>query len=356
MNALNPLAAKPSGHRHWPLNPHRPSFSKPLSSLSFRITPPPPLHHVSHSPVKASSQNSNPKHPNKPRNFPKFQINTSENSNSIPIKATVITTIATAAFFLSGFCFSSRPSIAEPMSPPPTVDTTASDSVTDEEKGKSVEQHEIDELKNLVEIKIKSKNIPEAISILDRLTQLEPDEIEWRLLRAHLYAHNGEFESARKVFDEMLNKDPCCLEACQGLVNVDSQQESSNEELKNTERKIEEAIRLCKENGNSNTDLRDFKMLLAQIQVLEGKYDDALKFYQELEKEEPRDFRPYLCQGLIYTLLSRKSDAEINFEKYRRLVPEGHPYESYFDDNMMATKIYAQKVENERDLKKNLKN
>ncbi|KAK6126137.1 hypothetical protein DH2020_040115 [Rehmannia glutinosa] len=330
MNALNPLAAKPSGHRHWPLNPHRPSFPKPLSSLSFRITPPPPLRHVSHSPVKASSQNSNPKHPNKPRNFPKFQINTSENSNSIPIKSTVITTITAAAFFLSGFCFSSRPSIAEPMSPPPTVDTTASDSVTDEEKGKSVEQHEIDELKNLVEIKIKSKNIPEAISILDRLTQLEPDEIEWRLLRAHLYAHNGEFELARKVFDEMLNKDPCCLEACQGLVNVDSQQESSNDELKNTERKIEEAIRLCKENENTNTDLRDFKMLLAQIQVLEGKYDDALKFYQELEKEEPRDFRPYLCQG--------------------------HPYESYFDDNMMATKVYAQKVENDRDLKKNLKN
>ncbi|GFP83206.1 protein slow green 1 chloroplastic [Phtheirospermum japonicum] len=167
-------------------------------------------------------------------------------------------------------------------------------------------------------------------------------------MRAHLYAHNDEFQLARKVFHEMLNKNPSSLDACQGLVNVDSQEESA-EELKQMEKRIEEAIRLSKENTENTTNLRDFKLLRAQIRVLEGKFDDALNFYKELEKEESGDFRVYLCQVLVYMLLNRKGEAEISLEKYRRLVPEGHLFERYFDDdNLNAAKAYAHKVENER--------
>ncbi|KAL3638264.1 hypothetical protein CASFOL_017635 [Castilleja foliolosa] len=50
--------------------------------------------------------------------------------------------------------------------------------------------------------------------MLDKLTDLEPDEIDWSLLRAHLYAHNGQFQLSRKVFHEMLNKNPSSLDAC----------------------------------------------------------------------------------------------------------------------------------------------
>ncbi|KAI3447655.1 hypothetical protein Pfo_004320 [Paulownia fortunei] len=175
--------------------------------------------------------------------------------------------------------------------------------------------------------------------------ELESEEIEWPMLRAHL-SYSGEFELARKGFNELLKKDPFLVEAYHGLVTVASQEESS-EELRNIERRVEEAMKLCKKE-TTKTDLRDFKLLLAQIRVLEGRYDDALKVYQELEKEEPRDFRPYLCQGIIYTLLRRNSEAEKNFVKYRRLVPKGPPYASYFDDNMTATKIFAQNVDNER--------
>ncbi|KAG8376455.1 hypothetical protein BUALT_Bualt09G0065100 [Buddleja alternifolia] len=357
---MNLTAAK-STRCHPPLNPHRPSLSKPLSSFSFR-TPPPPLPHLSYSPIKASFQN--PKNdPNKPQKFFKFENNKHHTAPPVslipfltPLKATLITTITAAALFFYRFYFHSRPSIAAPISPPSSVETSGTDSIGDEEREKVLEEHlisnpyDIEGLKSLMEIKIKSKKVPEAIEILDKLIDLEADEIEWPMMKAHLYAYNGEFGLAKNGFNELLKRDPFLVEAYHGLVTVVSQEESS-EELRDIERRVEEATTLCKKE-NKKSDLRDFKLLSAQIRVLEGRYDEALKIYQDLVKEEPRDFRPYLCQGIIYTLLRKNGEAEKNFEKYRRLVPKGHPYARYFDDNMIATKVFAQKMENERAMSK----
>ncbi|GJR14020.1 ribonuclease H-like domain-containing protein [Tanacetum coccineum] len=46
--------------------------------------------------------------------------------------------------------------------------------------------------------------------------------------------------------------------------------------------------------------------------------------------------------------VGKSDDAEKMFGKYKRLVLKGHPYTRYFDDNMVATKVFSQKVENER--------
>ncbi|CAI9776805.1 unnamed protein product [Fraxinus pennsylvanica] len=120
--------------------------------------------------------------------------------------------------------------------------------------------------------------------------ELEPDEREWPLLKAHLLAYNREIELARRGFNELLKIDPFRVEAYHGLATAASQEESS-EELEKIEKKVEEAMKLCKKE-NRKSDLRDFKLLFAQIRVIEGNYDEALKVYEELVREEPRDFRP----------------------------------------------------------------
>ncbi|KAL9668705.1 hypothetical protein QQ045_006243 [Rhodiola kirilowii] len=96
----------------------------------------------------------------------------------------------------------------------------------------------------------------------------------------------------------------------------------------------------------------DFLSILFAVDVVLPPVSDvllseALKVYQELVKEEPTDFRPYLCQGIIYTLLKKSDEAEKQFQKYKRLVPKEHPYAQYFDDNMIATKVFSQKVARE---------
>ncbi|XP_019160468.1 PREDICTED: protein SLOW GREEN 1, chloroplastic-like [Ipomoea nil] len=206
---------------------------------------------------------------------------------------------------------------------------------SDEDKERVLEENlllnpnDVGALRCLMEMKIQSRKIAEVIGIIDRLMEIDPSDMEWPLLKSHLYAYSGEVEMAKNGFNEILAKDPFRVEAYHGLVMAASESKST-QDLKEIEKRIDEGMKLCKKQGKK-AEFRDFKLLEAQIRV----------------KEEPRDFRPYICQGIIYTLLRKNNEAEKNFEKFRRLVPKGHPYATYFDETMIATKVFAQKMENE---------
>ena len=100
---------------------------------------------------------------------------------------------------------------------------------------------------------------------------------------------------------------------------------------------------VCKKDKKKE-ELRDFGLLVAQIRVMEGKYEEALNLYEELVKAEPRDFRPYLCQGIIHTLMRKKDEAGKQFRKYQRLVPKGHLYARYFDQNMNDMNFFGEDI------------
>ncbi|OVA18261.1 Tetratricopeptide repeat-containing domain [Macleaya cordata] len=331
-----------ANHHH---HHRRLSFSKPISTISFESTSSKTIR----TSIRASSVSihQTPQNPNKKPSFETLK----------PLSSFLKTTcvaIATTSLFFNRF---NKPSIAAPISQP-TVEsneTTPTDADTDEEKERTLEEYlyshpdDVKALKAVMEVKIKSGKIEEAISIIDRLIEIEPTEKEWPLLKAHLLSYSGDVELAKLGFEEVLSKDPLHVEAYHGLVMAASQSESG--ELENVLKRIENVMERCKKEKKKE-DLRDFKLLVAQVRVIEGKYIDALKVYQELVKEEPRDFRPYLCQGIIYTLLKKQDEAEKQFKKYRRLVPKGHPYARYFEDNMIATKVFSQVVENQKMTKK----
>lgn len=193
---------------------------------------------------------------------------------------------------------------------------------------------------------MRSRSLQEVVEIASKLIELEPEEVEWRLLRGHTYCYMGEYESAKPVFEEILDKDQNKVEAYHGLVMSATQLDvDDGKELDEVEKRIQEAIgRLRKE--NKKAEVRDFYLLIAQIRVIQGEYMAALNVYQDMVKQEPRDYRPYLCQGIIYTLLRKKKEAEEQFEKYKRLVPKEHPYADYFDHNVKNTsKVFSEAVE-----------
>ncbi|XP_020252604.1 protein SLOW GREEN 1, chloroplastic-like, partial [Asparagus officinalis] len=194
-------------------------------------------------------------------------------------------------------------------------------------------------LRSLMELKVKSRKLPEAISIADQLIALEPEENDLPLLKAHLQSYSGELEAAKLGFEEILSKNPYLVEAYHGLIMMASQS-GANGELNEILKRVETAMVACKKEKRKE-ELKDFKLLFAQVRVIEGKYAEALEIYEELVKEEPRDFRPYLCQGIIYTLLRKKDEAEKQFAKYRKLVPKGHPYAEFFDHNMNMMKDFS---------------
>ncbi|XP_024983745.1 protein SLOW GREEN 1, chloroplastic-like [Cynara cardunculus var. scolymus] len=319
-------------HRHRPFSKSI-SFHKPPSFSSLTST-------------TASFRNPSSK-------TPKPQLTKFVNPTSLSfLKSTFVVGVTVTAIFLSRFTV--KPAIATPVSSPPTPATveTADSNAEEQQEEQALEEHlcshpeDTKALKSLMELKIKIGKVQEAVGILNQLINLEPEDSEWELLKNHLHSYDGDHESAKLGFEKILSKDPLRVEAYHGLVMAASAKESPTE-LQDVEKRILEGMEKCKKERKKD-DLRDFKLLLAQIRVIQGDYKGALKIYEELSKEEPRDFRPYLCQGIIYTMLGKSDDAEKNFERYRRLVPKGHPYARYFDDNMVATKLFAEKVERER--------
>ncbi|XP_010509341.1 PREDICTED: protein SLOW GREEN 1, chloroplastic-like [Camelina sativa] len=307
-------------------------FPKNISSISFRSLPKstPSFKYAS---IKASSSKS-------------------QNPNLSFLKSTCVTVTTAAALFLANLHLKPSPAIAAPVTPTPSVEShkqSNGEHYTYQDIERSIEEHlvshpeDVQCLRGLVEIKIKSQKLTEAIELIDRLLELEPEEKEWPILKANIFIHSGDFDSAKNGFEEIIAKEPLRVEAYHGLVMAYS---DSGDELSSVEKRIEEAMVRCKKEKNLK-DLRDFKLLVAQIRVVEGKHNEALKLYEELVKEEPRDFRPYLCQGIIYTVLKKEDEAEKKFEKFRRLVPKNHPYRQYFMDNVGATKLYAEKAKSE---------
>lgn len=50
-------------------------------------------------------------------------------------------------------------------------------------------------------------------------------------------------------------------------------------------------------------------------------------------------------QGLVYSLLNQKQDAERAFLKYRRRCPKSFPERGYLDDLMIGAKTEARKIQ-----------
>ncbi|WZZ66115.1 hypothetical protein YC2023_077485 [Brassica napus] len=289
-----------------------------------------------HTPIKASSSKSqNP-------------ITPLQKSTPFRLFKSTCITLTTAAALLFVNLQLKPPAIAAPVTPPPSTESKEQH-VTLEEEERALEEHlathppDVDSLRSLMEVKIRSRKLTEAVEVVDRLIKLEPEEPEWPVLKANIFTYSGEIDSAKASFEEILAKDPLRVEAYHGLVMAYS---DAGLDLNEVESRIEEAMLRCKKENNHN-DFRDFKLLLAQIRVIEGKHGEALKLYRELVKEEPADFRPYLCQGVIYTLLKKKDKAEEQFDKFRELVPENHPYREYFMDNLIASKLFSEKTQRE---------
>ncbi|CAN6442256.1 unnamed protein product [Victoria cruziana] len=180
---------------------------------------------------------------------------------------------------------------------------------------------------------MRSGKTKEAIKYVERLIEVQPDEVEWKLIQALSYELLGQLSKAKRLFKKILEERPLNLRALHGLALVMHKRNEGPAVFE----MLNDALDLAQREDRI-TEERNIKILIAQMHVVKGELEEGLREFQDLVKEDPRDFRPYLCQGIIYSLLDMKEQAEEQFNNYQTLVPHEFPQRGFLDEVMISAK------------------
>ncbi|XP_057771609.1 protein SLOW GREEN 1, chloroplastic [Salvia miltiorrhiza] len=199
----------------------------------------------------------------------------------------------------------------------------------------------IDALKKLVKEKLDAGEDGESLSILRKLSAAQPDNPDWKFMIARLLSEMGRIEEARDAFEEILSRNPLCFEALfENALLMDRSGE--REEVM---RRLQEALGVA-ESEMKAKEARDVRLIMAQMQFLHKDVEEALRSYDELAMEDPSDFRPYFCKGMIYSLMDKNAEAKQQFAKYKELSPKKFEVEGYLRTPLSRMKLFGTDEEN----------
>lgn len=250
-------------------------------------------------------------------------------------------TLAGAALFATAaLTFPASPARADP---PPTLtevldvtddSTTVAGTTSPLAKLLETTGEVVESLKSLLQQKLDLGEDEEALNILKRLISAQPEVVDWKFLAARLASEIGDAESARGFYEEVLKTNPLSFEAnFENTLLIDRIGEGEA-----VIEKLEDAFRVSLEDNNEK-ESRDLRLIMAQIQFLQKNVDEALSIYQQLTEEDPNDFRPYFCRGVIYTLLDKNDEAKEQFAKYRELSPNKFEVDGYLSTPFSRIKV-----------------
>jgi len=199
----------------------------------------------------------------------------------------------------------------------------------------------VESLKSLLQQVMAAGKDQEALEVVKKLVSAQPEETEWKFLMARMLIEMGSIQDARDVFEEILKQNPLNFEALfENALLMDRCGEGDAVVLR-----LEEALKIVEE-GDKAKEARDVRLIMAQIQFLQKNVDAALRQYEELGREDPNDFRPYFCKGMIYSLLDRDKEAREEFAKYRQLSPKKFEVEGYLRSPLSRMKVFGTNEEN----------
>lgn len=169
-------------------------------------------------------------------------------------------------------CFNMRAAIAAPSQTSGSganleeIRDTQKEEIEEEELYEKILEKEpknVEALKVVLYGKMRRGETKEAVKIVERLADLEPEEVEWRLLMALSYEMMGKLSVAKRLFKEILKERPLLLRALHGLALAMHKNHEGPEIFKMLNESLEIARR-----EKRVTEERNIKILIAQMHVV----------------------------------------------------------------------------------------
>lgn len=175
-------------------------------------------------------------------------------------------------------------------------------------------------LRGLLEVRLKLGDIKGAISPLEQIAKLNPEQTDYAVLLAQAKQQVGDREGAAQTYRTILSSKPGNMNALQGLVSLLLQQDQP-----------ERAIGLLQDTLKTATPINDIKpgtvdiisvqLLLGQVYANEKRFSEAIAIYDESIKTNKQDFRPVLAKALVLKEQGRPVEAKPLFTTAVSLAP-----------------------------------
>ncbi len=185
-------------------------------------------------------------------------------------------------------------------------------------------------LSGLLRIKLQQKDIPGAISPLEKLAKLNPGQTEYGVLLAQAKQQIEDYEGAAAAYSQILGEHPGDIYALGGMTNLYLAQDLPERAIALLKKTIAVAS-----NDSPNADSIDrdsVELLLGELYTNQERYGEAIALYDELGKANEDDFRPIFAKALVLKKQGDLIAAKPILEKAYIAAPE--QYKDQIGDEM----------------------
>jgi len=173
-------------------------------------------------------------------------------------------------------------------------------------------------LRGLLETRIQLGDMEGVLAPLEKLAELNPDVSDYRILLGQTRQRLGDLEGAAQAYREVLDQNPGNMNALQGLVVLLLQQERPQAAIG----VLQDTLDLAQADDTSQIDTVSVQLLLGQVYVESGRYEDALALYDQAIAAAGQDFRPVLAKALVLKETGQTEAAQSLFDQALAMAPD----------------------------------
>ena len=175
-------------------------------------------------------------------------------------------------------------------------------------------------LRGLVDARIASGDIKGVIEPIEKLVELNPEQTEYVVLLAQVLLRTGDREGAAQAYRDVLSKRPGDMNALQGLVTLQLQQNRPEAAIGLLQETLRSADETNKAQPNS-IDVTSVRLLLGRVYAEQERDSEAIAVYDEAIKGDAQDFRPVLAKALVLQAQEKDDEAQSLFNQAEALAP-----------------------------------
>lgn len=175
-------------------------------------------------------------------------------------------------------------------------------------------------LSGLVDLRNQLGKTKETIEPLQTLSDTFPDQPKYRMALAYTYIELKDPKNALAEYRKILTTKPGYIPAIQSIVNIelaDKRPEAAIGILQDTLKTAETANTV-----QANTvDTSTVRWILGDVYRKDNRMDEAIATFDQMIKENAKDFRPYLGKAQLRQIQGKEDEAKKLFDKSIELAP-----------------------------------